>query len=71
MYFKCNMGFEGPYSSVGEGLVLGPVGLRRLLQYIGHHSSYDGVRGGAVVVALRYKLKVAGSIPDGVAGFFH
>jgi hypothetical protein len=30
-----------------------------------------GAHGGEVVEALRYKRKVAGMIPDGVAGFFH
>jgi hypothetical protein len=30
-----------------------------------------GARGCAVVEALRYKLKDARSIPDGVTGFFH
>jgi hypothetical protein len=29
-----------------------------------------GARGGVVVKALRYKLAVAGSIPDGVMEFF-
>jgi hypothetical protein len=30
-----------------------------------------GVHGGVVVEALCYNQKVAGSIPDGVTGFFH
>jgi hypothetical protein len=32
---------------------------------------FPGARGGAVVEALRYKQKAAGSIPDGVIGIFH
>jgi hypothetical protein len=31
----------------------------------------NGVCGGAVIEELRYKPKVAGSIPDSVTGIFH
>jgi hypothetical protein len=31
----------------------------------------EGARGGAVVEALRYKPKIARSIPDSVFGIFH
>jgi hypothetical protein len=45
--------------------------LRSVFLNILYSILFPGVRGGAVVEALRDKRKVAGSIPDGVNGIFH
>jgi hypothetical protein len=44
-----------------------------ILYYNNYYCLYNKkeARGGAVVEALRYKPKIAGSIPDGVIGTFH